>query len=1282
MKLLLLAVVVTVCCSAAISNLKVSGTTSTQAIVSYTAPNASGCSLAISETADTSGNPQPPLVHDVDPTLFSGADQDGRAGSITHGTARTFVIGRRDAERAADGRYYSRALQTNTMHYGKITCGGDQALFTFQTTNIPLGIGYSDPWPTDPAVPGDWPAPSSPGSIMNEEMIEPQTGVRIQHLTYPGIGYSARADVAFGTAYNQGQDPCDTAGPWSHPCNVMDGRPASVGDSTGWLVLRPNNLAFGWGNTNSSYGYSLNQFQVTLKGRSDSADPNLRLLDVCLSMNGGASCASKVQTVKLARRTSLITLGTHQPGAMGIDPWLFDSMPRLNRYESSTHSGTVTIDGTALKQTAGDLFSSYWTEGGQGRLRLSNVSAADACAAPPAPNHSVEVILTGGFGNLLNLAASPNLAIQAATYYCAPDFAVMVRRHSSDSNSSVAIDAAKFSYVSGQAGEWIAQGYSDVCSSTAINGGFLCILPLGGGWTALAWINPADGTANMVGPAVANAKSTGSEQWASTGCPLFAPDAFETIDDTKSVPTWYCVASSGGKSVILQITYSGTYSTNRIFADGEGIGMADPTHTDNYSISFKNATITDLTPASAGKDLVSLINNFTGQTMDPGMICHNGPVQQGKMLVYCYRNQNTLSWLAVFDPGDGNPTHAGQTGGPNIVAAMSSWGGGAARWSVNHSTQDYGHSGYFGYNASTITAGSAAPGNTAVIVTTSDPIPATGTDCSQWSNPMGVTGTNCTQVQISANQQSYEPYYWTAVPPQGQNPGELSTAQVGDIWCLSASQTSCNWLSGNNEVLVLIQKGANGQWVFQRNAAHWPGGPRAIAGTGPKYLFAMSGATSLSFPDPAYPSFYGTSWGGNVYWDYANDPHGQNPVKDPAYFDAHGASRPWIAVESSSYPTPPYSPNYRVRHAKGFPELFQAPVSYVAANASFAGAYAAAIPNVWQSHASVSGNLASDTESQAAFDIRPLVGKYSSPPAPPELWTLVSGQLWKTTYRATDADNIGNLNRKVLPTAASSGPHPLLDVSGPSSSISDAADNSYQYCIPRKTGECRPGSAVGEIYVNSPSIVYPYCYGMGASGQTSPANDICIDNMPAVGQALLQFSTLQPDPSGQFQRILVKTMTGRLKLTSGFANTRPLPDNSWLIFQGNYVGSERRELYMAKLPSFPASDGVNRSTFVPLSLQLSAPAGLGVTNAIVEFGYSEFGGNCTTRNEACIATAGTIGAVPFQFASENPDGASCATTCVVAIPGVSQRILYYKVKYRDASNHVVAATPVQVMATP
>jgi hypothetical protein len=59
-----------------------------------------------------------------------------------------------------------------------------------------------------------------------------------------------------------------------------------------------------------------------------------------------------------------------------------------------------------------------------------------------------------------------------------------------------------------------------------------------------------------------------------------------------------------------------------------------------------------------------------------------------------------------------------------------------------------------------------------------------------------------------------------------------------------------------------------------------------------------------------------------------------------------------------------------------------------------------------------------------------------------------------------------------------------------------------------------------------------------------------------------------------------------------------------------------------------------------------------------------------------------IGAPPFQFAGENPHGMPCSTGCTIAIPAISQRVLYYQVQYRDKSNHTLSASPYQAVVVP
>jgi hypothetical protein len=178
----------------AISNLQVRGVTSTQASLSYTAPDSSACIVEVSESPSYR-----PLVHDVDTVLFAGSNLDSRLESITSGRERVFVAGKRRAEKGVDGKWYSRALQAFTNHYYRITCGESQASGTFATANIALGNTYNDALPADPAV-SSRPYYSSVGSyawpeFVNwnnqdpaarpESIIDPQTGLLLKRLALP-----------------------------------------------------------------------------------------------------------------------------------------------------------------------------------------------------------------------------------------------------------------------------------------------------------------------------------------------------------------------------------------------------------------------------------------------------------------------------------------------------------------------------------------------------------------------------------------------------------------------------------------------------------------------------------------------------------------------------------------------------------------------------------------------------------------------------------------------------------------------------------------------------------------------------------------------------------------------------------------------------------------------------------------------------------------------------------------------------------------------------------------
>ena len=235
----------------------------------------------------------------------------------------------------------------------------------------------------------------------------------------------------------------------------------------------------------------------------------------------------------------------------------------------------------------------------------------------------------------------------------------------------------------------------------------------------------------------------------------------------------------------------------------------------------------------------------------------------------------------------------------------------------------------------------------------------------------------------------------------------------------------------------------------------------------------------------------------------------------------------------------------------------------------------------------------------------------------------------------------------------------------------------------RVKDECVSSNTVGQIYVNCPGVVWNHCSGSAIHGGSpvGVGNDICVANIGAAAHTVRQFSLDHTDFAGAFTRTLVSA-TSRLRMVTGFENSRLLPDNSWLLFRAEWLNYNRQEMWMAKMLPYPTADSIDRGTFVPMVLNLQPPAGAGVDNAVGEFGYTEYSGNRTSRHDPCLANSAMIGAPPFQFASENPPGMPCSSACTIAIPAISQRVLYYQVKYRDKSNRALAASPYQAAAVP
>jgi hypothetical protein len=1339
MKIVALSIFSACACLAAISNFRVVGTTATQALIAYTAPDGNACTVQASQSSGLT-----PLALDLDPGTFANANLDlSRPSTVTTGLARIVVLGQRTALYATAGtysgvRHFSRALQTNTPYFGQITCPstGDTVTFTFTTTDIPLGQTYGDPWLSDPTHPGDQPWPEALGGLTPESFIDPLTGTYQYRIGLRGNAWTFWTG-AFGSALNLGQsNPCDTAGPWTSPCNVTAGSGSTtVGNSTAPLVIRPFfNANYG----SSWYGSytTLDQLSVSLTGSINSTNPAYQTLDVCLSLNGGASCASSVAQMSLSQSSSQQTVGQAPPTAFspaqfGTIPWLLDTNPRFNMQEASPHSGTATVSGNTVANNpsasgypGSDLFSLYWVTGGNGHIRLS--ANNDACISPPASTTSAEYAITGFVdGSHLTVAGTPPAG---NVYWCENNFAIVVWRAQAPTDSStVTLTAASMNVMSSGYPTYPDNGAGTACFSKLVYGGYFCL------FGNLYWINPVGPVVAYYGrPQAAGVNGSGTpitNTWAVTGAPT--PES-ASIDQTQANLTFYMVSydPAGTGPLVIQGAFNPGSTPTQPTTPQSDIGIpqiqnATVASTTAYSVTWNNGlTFTNLTPqTSMAESIVQQMATFD-PTFLPSYYAHSatggwncgltGAMSTGVFYFACMSiGGDSTGWVFAFAPGNGSPAAAGSPGGPQIVGAINTFntppgpvaaGQGALTGRSLHAIAETGESGWL-----------AIDGNEYDPITTSaTSIPASGVSCSTYGLP---AGNDCYLIQINSHTvgsvTGYEPYFAHPSVPFLGTPGELRTTQIGDTACVTtAAAGSCTWYNQTNELMTLMIKnygGVTGAWVFQRNTY---GVEKAV--TGPISLWWESYQSSIA------PTSTGVSGAVQVFWNPlagcagAPDPHGNCMIEDPNEYHGHvewrngGESQvvnvpiwkvPGAADALADWPNVYQTITGPVPAILKYPAANVTPnsvpeVNYVLSSTPFAGAYGVPFQPDGGGHPNAAGVNSGPYEDIRAFDNVPIQGGSYDPP-----FTLVSGQLY--SYRPAtviDPDDFytpgttAYINRKLMATGAACGSHPLIDISAPGSSMATGTPGSYTYCVARASGECYSGSLVGDVYVNCPGVLYTSCSGVATHGGVplGVGNDICVGNIAKEANAITQYTLDQTDYAGAYSRVLVSA-TSRLRMVTGFEGNQLLPDNSWILYRQEFLNYQRPDMWMAMYPPYPPNDpgdSVARGTFVPMTLSLTAPAGLEVNNAIVEFGYQEYGApqllNCTTRNDACVAAASTVpsGNLPFYFVSENPAGAPCASACAIAIPAISQRILYYQVKYRAANNTVLVTDPVTSVVVP
>ena len=281
-QILILALLVNGSGLAAVDNVRMLGATHAQAELGYTAPSVSACTVEVSRQPSLT-----PLVHDVNPALFAGAGSDGGGAR-----ARVYTVGLMTVGTALDGKNYSRSLQAATLHYYRITCGGDTATGTFQTRNIPLGMTYTPNPPVD-GVSGKWKIPTVSWTDRTQEFVDPLTGALLKRTVlardYPDEFPSLEVSGGTGAA-------------WTSPGNIVaaDSIYASYSgtaqDKLAAQVLNVVRSAYVW----------LDAIQVDVKGYGTGSTTALRTIQICLSVDG-TTCAGTTNDLVLPSTNGTVT---------------------------------------------------------------------------------------------------------------------------------------------------------------------------------------------------------------------------------------------------------------------------------------------------------------------------------------------------------------------------------------------------------------------------------------------------------------------------------------------------------------------------------------------------------------------------------------------------------------------------------------------------------------------------------------------------------------------------------------------------------------------------------------------------------------------------------------------------------------------------------------------------------------------------------------------------------------------------------------------------------------
>lgn len=1233
------------CCAlllAQSSNLAVTvpGSTATQAIISYTAPDSAACTVQVSESSTLAS-----LVADVDPALFAGSATDTAHAITPAGTARLIRVGTRTSAAALDGRWHSKALAADTKHYVRISCGSATGTAEF-TTGVPMGFA-PEPLPTDPAGWGNLAYPEFDFNDLSTPVIDPQTGIRIyaEDPKYWSVNSTLPITANW---YGGGQG-------WTNPANVVSygtATASTAGTNPLLVFLDTKQYSDGFRVSGGNWPYdNFLDLGVDLYGSgSDGQSTANRTVRLALSLDSGQTPYTNwVDAVLPSANGNAGTFPAQYPKAY-FAGW-GKILPRIawpKRGSVTVAGGVVTLtknDGGGVVGSSAFDANSYFTREWAVGTKIWISGSAPTCA-----NNFCTI---AGVTSSVRLTLNESITLGESEYRSAA-LTVMIQKATLSGTVNVSTRVR------------LAKGYPhDIwtggCAPKAVTSGdgisgFPCIFPkvrqdAGGLYFVgtsrpvirLVSLFPNPGT--IPGHGAADLP-LGAVQLLGPSVPTFDPDDGSTM--------YSALATAGGSIGLFKIRYTGDWRALDVAY--RSASVIPPLTTE--------LTWTNMTRSAAGRDMRAqiLANTTYDEALWGSLSTLQGAGITGKYAAFVQTigGQESACWIFAFDSSTGNFFRGWRTDDGTSLPALKYAGchavlpldGNAVLLSTNglrSSTTRFAFGGPFSAPVSAVLRGGTFSANTALPWPPAVPPAANGYDFTypsdlapQWI-ANGAKDNQCVTIQTSEPCSSFSTAPERAAAPCPWDPARSMVAPLAEGDFLKPG------LDWDAEGFLVVRKtslgGGRVQLILQRNAnySYCALGKDGIGGAF-QYVHA-NGWTLSAVPAQA-------CLGAGIVVDIpGNAAYVANQNLLRGHFDVTAATpgtQTWIGAGSFVNS----KPVYLVQYNRSLPSIGLASDYAIPSQAPFAGYNS--VHDV-QSYLEAKQVSATAELRRYAFDL----GHYNGPTgvdleaANQVIGSPVNATLQAGTTAVYKLSFTGTMDPKRGIMNVWAGDKVLSEKSGPTQGNSLTDADQWRFCYAYRSGECRVGATTGSLFAVIPGAdIKANCWASQLNLRVP-----CAMAGPVQAMRAVQVRVDAPDPGAVGQRSLGSLLMGPNQQYV-YSKVLPTPDASYLLFAGFLLNGYHTGLLSAKLPPF-VENSVAKSTFVPVTL-----TGRSRNSVYVEFGYEEFGApgdfRCTARAESCRVSAALVNeSFPYWFAHES---FSTATgNFKISIPAISGRILYFRV---------------------